>query len=251
MRPRHAALALLTALVLSPALAWPAAAGGPTSVLLVVPGEGRTASLYTGQADYETLAGLVGAFGDTGATSGDTGTNGGKDGVDHAIGTEVTATWLIHDVSVWRVDRIYPDAPGGPWIATQTSFDGSGDIWSSPVQWQIVTQGKPLMILLTRLGLLDDNSAAPPADVAAPASPVAVQPSTRPATTPTAAEPAAADRSRGPVWGLAGLAVGVVVTAAAMRLAGRRRQDEPEVTASEPMDDVLTSTGAAGAPVRR
>jgi hypothetical protein len=237
MRPRHAALALLTALLVSPALAGPAAAGGPTSVLLVVPGEGRTASLYTGQTDYETLGSLVGAFGDTGAAT------GAKDTVDHATGSEVTLTWLIHDVSVWRVDRIYPDAPGGPWISSQTSFDGSGDIWSSPIQWHTTTQGKALMGLLTRLGLLGDGAAAQPADVAPPASPAAVTPAA-----PTAAEPDAADRPSGPVWGLAGLALGVALTLAALRVAARRRSDEPDVMTSEPMDDVLTSTGA---PLRR
>jgi hypothetical protein len=234
MRPRHAALALLASVLLSAALAGPAAAGGPTSVLLVVPGEGRTASLYAGQADYEALSGLVGDSGNASDTAA---------GEEHATGSEVTVTWLIHDVSVWRVDRIYLDAPGGPWIATQMSFDGSGDIWSSPVQWHIVTQGKPLMILLTRLGLLGDSAAAPLADVAPPASPAAVPPTTRAAT-----EPAANDRSSGPVWGLAGLALGVAMTVAALRVAGRRRQDEPEVTTGEPMDDVLTWTGA---PVRR
>ena len=235
MRPRRAALALLTALLLSPALAGPAAAGGPTSVLLVVPGEGRTASLYTGQADYEELSGLVGAFGDTRAAS------GSKDGVDHAIGTEVTATWLIHDVSVWRVDRIYFDAPGGPWIATQTSFDGSADIWSSPVQWHTATRGKALMGLLTRFGLLGDIAAAPSTDVPPPASPAAVTPK---APTRAAPEAAAADGSSGPVWGLAGLALGVALTVAALRVTGRRRQDEPEVPTTAPRDDVLTSTGA-------
>ena len=236
MRPRHAALTLLTSVILSPALAGPAAAGGPTSVLLVVPGQGRTSSLYTGQADYETLGGLVGAFGDTGAT-----TESGKD-VDHAAGTEVTATWLIHDVSVWRVDRIYPDAPGGPWIASQTSFDGSGDIWSSPVQWHTATQGKVLMGLLTRLGLLG-GSPAEPADVAPPASPAAVTP-----TAPSATEPAAADGPSGPVWCVAGLALGVALTVATLRVAARRRHAEPEVPTTEPRDDVLASTGA---PVRR
>ena len=237
MRPRHAALALLTALLLSPALAGPAAAGGPTSVLLVVPGEGRTAALYTGQADYESLAGLVGAFGDTGATT-ESGTE-----VDHAAGTEVTVTWLIHDVSVWRVDRIYPDAPGGPWIASQTSFDGSGDIWSSPVQWHNATQGKALTGLLTRLGLRGSSAAAPSVDVAPPASPAAVTP-----TAPSATEPAAADGPSGPVWCVAGLALGVALTLAALWVAGRRPHAEPEVPTTEPMDDVLISTGA---PVRR
>jgi hypothetical protein len=226
MRAHHAALALLTALLVSPALAGPAAAGGPTSVLLVAPGTGRTASLYTGQADYEALSGLVGDSGNASETT---------KAEEHAIGNEVTATWLIHDVSVWRVDRIYLDAPGGPWIATQTSVDGSGDIWSSPVQWHNATQGKAVVGLLTRLGLLGDSAA--------------VEPTPQAATTPTATEPAAAteptaaDRPAGPVWGLAGLALGVGLTAAAVRVAGRRRQDESEVTMSEPMDDILASTG--------
>jgi hypothetical protein len=238
MRPRHAALALLTALLLPPALAGPAAAGGPTSVLLVVPGEGRTASLYTGQADYETLGGLVGAF---------DGTEGGTstEGDDHATGSEVTVTWLIHDVSVWRVDRIYPDSPGGPWIASQTSFGGSGDIWSSPVQWHTAGQGTALTGLLTRVGLLGGTAAAQPADVAPPAGSTAVtpRPTERPAT-----EPAGADGVSGPVWGAVGLALGVLLTVvAALRVAGRRRQDEPEAMTGEPTD-VLTSTGA---PVRR
>ncbi|MDQ1601870.1 MAG: hypothetical protein QOD68_3344 [Actinomycetota bacterium] len=234
MRPRHAALALLASVLLSPALAGPAAAGGPTSVLLVAPAEGRTASLYAGQADYEELSGLVD---DSGSSS------DAAAGEEHAIGTEVTVTWLIHDVSVWRVDRIYLDAPGGPWIASQMSFDGNGDIWSSPVRWHTVTQGKPLMILLTRLGLLDDTAAAPPADVAPPASPAAVQPTTTPISR-AATGPAAADGASGPIWGLVGLALGVALTVAALRVAGRRRQDEPEVATSQPMDDVLASTGA-------
>jgi hypothetical protein len=213
VRPRHAALALLTALLVSPALAGPAAAGGPTSVLLVVPGEGRTASLYTGQADYETLAELVGAFGDPGAT-------GSTDGIDHATGSQVTVTWLIHDASVWRVDRIYPEAPGGPWIATQTSLDGSADIWSGPVRWHHATQGTSLVAVLSRLGLLDGAAAAAPAD-----------------------RSTASDGQSGPVWGAVGLALGVALTVVARRLAGRR-DDEPELVTSRSSDDVLTSTGA-------
>ena len=37
----------------------PASAGGPTSALLSVPGEGRTASLYYTDAAYDQLADLV------------------------------------------------------------------------------------------------------------------------------------------------------------------------------------------------
>jgi hypothetical protein len=233
MGPRHAALALLSALLLSPAVAGPAAAGGPTSVLLVVPGEGRTASLYTGQADYETLADLVGAFGGTDSAGGAAGVG------DHATGSEVTVTWLIHDVSVWRVDRIYPGSPGGPWIASQTSLDGSGDIWSSPVRWHTASQDTALTGLLTRLGLLGGPVAAQPG---------AVEPAARAAATPAPTEPAGADARSGPVWGLAGLALGVLLAVAALRAAGRRRPDElddPErhgVTTRGPTDDVLTSS---------
>jgi len=145
-------------------------------------------------------------------------------------------TWLIHDVSIWRVDRIYPDPPGGPWIASQTSF--SGDIWSSPVQWHTASQGTALRGLLTRLGLIGGSAASPPADVAPSASPAAIQPTTRSA--------ADNDSPSGPVWGAAGLALGTALTLAALRVVGRRRPDEAEVPTT--MDDVLTSTGA---PVRR
>jgi nitrate reductase gamma subunit len=50
------------------------------------------------------------------------------------------------------------------------------------------------------------------------------------------------------VWGVAGLALGVALTVGTLRVAGRRRNDQPELTTTEPRDDVLTSTGA---PVRR
>jgi hypothetical protein len=233
MRPRNAVLALISALLLPMALAGRAAAGGPTSVLLVVPGEGRTASLYTGQADYETLAEQVGAFGDTGARS-------STDVVDRGTSTEVTVTWLIHDVSVGRVDRIYPDAPGGPSIATQTSIDGSPDIWSSPVQWHTATQGTVLIGRLTRLGLSPGAGDVQPA--------VTPTPTARAATAATATRSTAADGASGPVWGAAGLALGVLLTARALWVARRRHHepDEPEKSepTTRPSDDVLTSTGA-------
>ena len=149
--------------------------------------------------------------------------------------------WLIHDVSIWRVDRIYPDAPGGPWIASQTSY--SGDIWSSPVQWHTASQGTALTGLLTRLGLLGGTAAAQPVDIAPPASSTAVTPGrTAPPATESAVDSAAADGPSGPVWGAVGLALGVLLTIAAGRVAGRRQPDEPEVTTTT--DDVLTSTGA-------
>ena len=53
MRRYRAALTAATALTLmlvTMVVAGPAQAGGPTSVLMVVPGTGQTASLYTGDA---------------------------------------------------------------------------------------------------------------------------------------------------------------------------------------------------------
>ena len=46
----------------SSSLAWsaPASAGGPTSAILSVPGEGKTASLYYTDPEYDQLASLVG-----------------------------------------------------------------------------------------------------------------------------------------------------------------------------------------------
>ncbi|MGH8964759.1 MAG: hypothetical protein ACRDXB_05445 [Actinomycetes bacterium] len=171
MRRRRVALVVLTAALLSVLVAGPAAAGGPTSALLVVPGTGQTASLYTGDPDYEALAGLVGAFEPDGAAG-----TVDESGATHGSGPGVTVTWLIHDVQVWRIDRIFADAQGGPWISTQLVAPGSAD--PQPV-WHTATDGPALTRLLDRLGLsapaaFPDTSGAlteqPAADVAPPAT---------------------------------------------------------------------------------
>lgn len=156
-RRRFAAVA---AAVLGIGLSWssiaaPAVAGGPTSVLLVSPDSGRTASLYATDPDYSVLAGLLGA-----AVDGDVPTEPSTaDAEAQASGAGVTVTWLIHDVQVWRVDRIYPQAAGGPWVATQVSAGGPALTGDTPTTWHVVTRGKELEALLDRLGL--DAAAAP------------------------------------------------------------------------------------------
>ena len=62
MRRVHLVRAALTAALLSVAAlaAAPAAAGGPTSALLSIPGAGSTASLYYTDPEYDELANLVG-----------------------------------------------------------------------------------------------------------------------------------------------------------------------------------------------
>ena len=106
-------LALAAALLgLTAFTALPAHAGGPTSVLLSAPPY-VTAVGYDDQRYYD-LQELV-----QNAPKGDEG------GTAHEAGKFVRATWLIHDMSVWRIDIIYPDAPGGPWISTEEFLTGT------------------------------------------------------------------------------------------------------------------------------
>ncbi len=126
----------------------PAAAGGPTSALLSVPGEARTASLYYTDADYEALSDLVGVGSATGVGTVD------RSGTDHATGPGVTVTWLIHDVSPWRVDHIYLQGKGAPWIATQLMGE-TGSIWDNEAVWHQPRSGAELAALLDKLGVAD------------------------------------------------------------------------------------------------
>jgi hypothetical protein len=93
----------------------PASAGGPTSVLIVSPTEQRVGALYTSQSNYEKLTEALGPpQSDPNAPS----LHGGP-------GTSaINITWLIHDVSVWRVDRVFMTADGGPWVETAQSYEG-------------------------------------------------------------------------------------------------------------------------------
>jgi hypothetical protein len=244
MRRRRAALAVLATAVLSlliAAFAGSAAAGGPTSVLLVVPGEGRTASLYTGSSDYDQLARLVGAFNTpTGSTTPPPGAgNGGPAGTVDDSGPGVTLTWLMHDVTIWRVDRVYIDAKGGPWISTQMSVTG-GDIWAEPAVWHTASGGKALATLLDRLAV--GPVAAVPAPNDSPATAAAGtgtssqasggQPNTTSSTAATRGRDTGLPGPDGWIWGLAGVVFGVVLTRTVRRwragAAAADRSDDSE-----------------------
>ncbi|MFF3563283.1 hypothetical protein ACFYXS_24865 [Streptomyces sp. NPDC002574] len=203
--------ALLTA-------AGPATAGGPTSVMLVAPGSGNAAAIYTTSADYQTLDASIGRGPAAPDPPSLTDVEGGK--------RQVTVTWLIHDVSVWRVDFVYPDAAGGPWIHTREAGDNG-----LPEQgvWHHAAQPKALAALLGRMGLLGPDkglsASAPdyPLGLAEDPSPAASAPA------PTAAE----DTGGGTDWWLslpglgAGLALGSAGTLLASRLISRRTPRDP------------------------
>jgi hypothetical protein len=220
---RATVIAGLTVLVLS--LSLPASAGGPTSALLSVPGEGRTASLYYTDAAYHELTRLVGISDGPGPVD--------DSGQGHASGTEVTVTWLLHDVMPWRIDRIYLGADGGPWIATQ-ELGQSGSLQKSPVLWHRSTSGKELATLLDSFGL----GPGTPAPRALPEQPAAVEPVTEPQPEPSTAAPTTAeDGSNGAWWGLGGLAAGLLLALGWTRArSARAEKPEPDL---DPAQDWL------------
>ena len=201
-------------------LSWaaPATAGGPTSAILSVPGEGKTASIYYTEPEYNQLGELLGTT-NSSAVSGEVDTSGQS----HESGPGVTVTWLIHDVDPWRVDRVYPAQSGAPWIATQTVGEDGG-IWNSPVVWHQPENGGRLMALLDDLGV---GEAARAADDFAGVSGAQEPAPAESASAPADVEPAAAEptRSTGTWWALGGVLAGVLATLGATRLRRRERPD--------------------------
>jgi hypothetical protein len=152
---------VLAVLLAVPGTAW---AGGPTSVLLVSPTTGRAAALHTSDPAYAELEALLSGPG--GPVLGEP-----EDG----LGQYVTATWLVHDVDVWRIDRVSLDPTDGIRVLTRiadgTSTDlseglrpgqtgGPGAIWHRPADQAA------LAALFDRLGLLDPVAADPSGDEA-------------------------------------------------------------------------------------
>ena len=150
---RHAGLALafvgaIAASVLAGAV--PAAAGGPTSVLVASPQSHVTASAYTSDTEYATLARAVDESPDAEA--------GAPDPVIGPGGTQINVTWLMHDVWVWRVDRIVLDVEGGPWIYTQVEVDEPID-FDKPGVWHRSPTPEELVALLERWGMTKEAPA--------------------------------------------------------------------------------------------
>ena len=233
----RASLSLAVLVAASLLLTAPAQAGGPTSALLSVPGQGKTASVYYTDPEYDALAGLVGVTSGAGTVD--------SSGRSHAAGAGVTVTWLIHDVMPWRVDHIYLTGEGAPWIATQLS-DESGGIWDSEVVWHQPTSPSELVGLLNKLGV---GAASVEAEdfTGVAGAPLPDQAETAGSTTretTTAAEPAPADTSTftGVWWALGGLAAGVLL----MALWGRRGRGETE-PATEPRDETADGPELVGA----
>ena len=242
MRHGRLSIAFVTTLAgcLAVALAGPATAGGPTSVLLVDPSSQQTASLYTSDPDYRELAGLVGA--EQIGPSPETGKAAPR---DHGIGSGITLTWLVHDVSVWRVDRVFLDAKGGPMIATQVAF-GEASIWDSPVVEHRPDDAARLVALLQRLGF----GAAGGQGAGSPGTTGGLTGGDRDAATGFAAgrdaadEPAPSSTSLGEVltWLLTGALLGAALVVALVQLLPAVRRRRAAARAPVPAYDVDVTT---------
>ena len=154
MSRRTIVLPLLVALLLG-AIGWSATtttayAGGPTSVLMTNPESGRASALHIANPDYDRLYAAVG--GDT------TGEQAPPTDVSSG-GEEVRLTWLIHDVQVWRIDRVHVTGQDGIWVETVTEMTGEGHPFEQPAHWHRAKNDQALTALLANAGLLGADSA--------------------------------------------------------------------------------------------
>lgn len=126
----------------------PAAAGGPTSVLLVSPPSGESAALTHTDKEYAELEKLLGPP-----------ERGVKDMPREAGVTAllINVTWMVHDVSPWRVDRVFPAEDGDVvWIHTEQRLTEE----PTTGVWRRAARPGPLRALLKELGLMGPASDA-------------------------------------------------------------------------------------------
>lgn len=221
MRRRSAAvlaglLLIMTGIWSTAGRAW---AGGPTSVIIVSPTTGQAAALHTSNPRYQQLVEAVGAYDSpTGPT-----TPPAKVPAD-CFGCEIRLTWLIHDMSVWRIDRVYLTTDDGIWMASVSNSEG-GDLNERTARWQRPHDAKALLALLDSSGVTAEDSSPAPTD-AAPTepSPTGVAATNRAPTNPASTD-AASTGNAGTPLGLVALGsgtVGVLIGLIGSRLIRRR-----------------------------
>ncbi|TDU86617.1 hypothetical protein EV138_0130 [Kribbella voronezhensis] len=194
-------------------VAVPASAGGPTSVLLSAPP--KVVAVGYDDARYGQLQRLT-----------EVELTGPKEAGDHAQGRFIRALWMIHDMSAWRFDLIYPNAPGGPWIATYENPNGGPSLPAEPV-WHRSSDSVALTKVLVSLGLMNGQFYGGPTGPPNTAEPAAL-PEPTPVATPLPAPAAQTIETHqralsGWRWAIPGIVLGGLVTYVALRRIPRRR----------------------------
>jgi hypothetical protein len=123
-----------------------ASAGGPTSVLVVSPQSTETAALYYSDEEYGELEQLLGAP--------RTGVRDKPPEANLTAARQINVTWMVHDVSPWRLDRVFPLADGDDvWIHTATNLPETVN-----GQWHRAQHPGQLRALLKDLGVMGKTS---------------------------------------------------------------------------------------------
>ncbi|WP_158684932.1 hypothetical protein [Streptomyces sp. LaPpAH-108] len=199
----------------------PAAAGGPTSVLVASPESRQTTSLYNSDKEYETLLRLLGPE-NQGARK-----LPPQAGLDMTHARQINVSWMVHDMAPWRIDRVFPvdTEPGTVWIHTATDLPDSTNGY-----WHRAEQGVELRALLKKLGVMGARTSDGYAGVfPAPWQSESAAPSPAVAHAPKASAP---DRLTDGMWWAApglvlGGAGGLLIRRVAARQGARPPRDEP------------------------
>ncbi|MFF6782062.1 hypothetical protein [Streptomyces sp. NPDC012510] len=226
---------LLTAFALLLLGAPPSAAGGPTSVLLASPTAQRTASLYGTQEDYGRLEKLlVPAGGELDGSREKTPEWGQEDIWGERIVDMVSVTWMIHDVTPWRLDRVYTAPPDTRdiWIHTMVSTGEEPLGTAGAGVWHKAKQPERLRELLSDLNVLGtaprDLKGSAPLSGDSPAEVRAGTDGTTADARATASTPGLAGRAQ---WAISALALGLLLGSGGavllLRRAAARRESGP------------------------
>ncbi|MFF2845067.1 hypothetical protein ACFVT5_01875 [Streptomyces sp. NPDC058001] len=185
-----------------------ATAGGPTSVLVVSPESAKARAFYYSDEEYGELRTLVGEP-----------KKGGKaplDEVKMGNGRQINVTWMVHDISPWRLDRIFPDQRGTDtvWIHTAQQMPDLTD-----GTWHQAEHPAELRALLKKLGLMGKTSPEgsggifpePATASGETAAPEAAPPAPDASAPPASTAKASTGTSENWWWSLPGLAAGALL----------------------------------------
>lgn len=223
----------MTALALLLLGAPPSAAGGPTSVLLTSPTSQRTASLYGTQEQYGRLEKLLAPAGGELDRSREEAPEWGKEGIwGERTSDMVSVTWMLHDVTPWRVDRVYTAAPDTQhlWIHTRLGTGDDIDAADNGI-WHRAKQPEELRNLLLGLGVLTNASGIPTQTELPSPDPLAeARADTGEKTTTDKAATSAPDLADRASWAIPALVLGLALGSGAtllVRRAAARRESGP------------------------